>query len=290
MPELPEVETIKRDLERKVKGRRIEKVKIFEPRLVRKPGLKRFKKMVEKRRIESIQRRGKYLIFDLNSDTKMVIHLKMSGALLLTPLELGYGRHTRAVFFLDDGQQLLFDDTRKFGELYAVSKLSDVPGLFKLGPEPLKRNFSLKSFRALLSDRNAKIKPLLLDQSFLAGLGNIYVNEVLHRAEIHPERIAKTLNQDEIIRLHRSIKRVLKEAIQGRGTSIDRFYRDASGKPGFFREKLEVYGREGEECLSCGSVIERSNLGGRGTFFCPQCQNIDFYHKEHKVHKDKSLC
>lgn len=272
MPELPEVETICRGLEGSIIGARIEKVRLLAPVLVRNGDPGRFRRKVQGKRIEAVARRGKYLIVRFDSGDHLVIHLKMSGSLLLVDGKKRREKTTRAIFSLDDGRKLLFNDTRKFGELYAVSHPSDVSGIARLGPEPLSAQFTLGCFRKMLERRTSKIKPLLMDQTFIAGIGNIYANESLHLAQIHPERKASSFTPAEVAGLYRMLRKVLRRAIRLQGTSFDSFYRDASGRPGRFAEELAVYGRDGEECARCGSEINRSEVGGRGTFYCPECQ------------------
>jgi formamidopyrimidine-DNA glycosylase len=227
---------------------------------------------MEGRRIESVSRRGKYLVLRLHGNRHLVVHLKMSGSLVLKNQGERPEPAARAIFALADGRRLCFNDTRKFGELHAVRDPRDIPGFARLGPEPLASGFSKVELRRRLKGRRSRIKALLLDQRFLAGVGNIYASEALHVAGIRPGRRACSLSRREAEALYRSLRRVLRRAIELQGTSIDGFYRDASGRPGRFSEELAVYGRVGEECHSCGTVIRKISLGGRGTFFCPCCQ------------------
>jgi len=181
--------------------------------------------------------------------------------------------YTRVLFHLDGGKQLRFVDIRKFGRVYLVEadRLQDFPKIAQLGPEPLEEAFTLPSFRALVKRRTGRIKPLLMNQGFLAGMGNIYVDEALFRARIHPLRQSSTLTAPAIRRLHDAIRDVLEESIANRGSSIDD-YRDPSGQKGYHHVYLRVYGRDGQPCHVCGRVIQKMVVGGRGTHFCPRCQ------------------
>lgn len=280
MPELPEVETIKRGLYRRLRGKVIRRVIISpDPKgsrvLRRYPSRRRFVGKVTGRKIVTIKRRAKYLLFCLDSGETMIIHLGMSGQLLLRPLRSASPQHTRIVFTIADGGDLFFVDPRKFGEVYLYSRAEGdtVIDPFSLGPEPLGKSFTPEVLERKLHDRRSPIKVALLDQKLIAGLGNIYTDESLFRARIHPEKVSSYLTEKEIKLLHKSIREVLREAISLQGTSAaDRQYVDSEGALGKFQTRLKVYQRKGEECLCCGAVIETIKLGGRTTHFCPRCQ------------------
>ncbi|MFQ5593182.1 MAG: DNA-formamidopyrimidine glycosylase [Anaerolineae bacterium] len=265
MPELPEVENYKRDLNQILAGRRITAVHVGWPNQVGAPSVDELARRLTDQIIESVGRRGKYLLFRLSSGDTLLIHLKMSGRLHIKPASSPPDPHTHVVFMLAGGDELRFHDPRKFGRVYLVGSPDDV--LDKLGPEPLDKDFTVEQFTALLTNRRGRLKPLLLNQAFLAGLGNIYADEVLHVAGLHPLRTADTLTSDEVERLHLAIQSTLRQAIQHQGTSFDQVY-----PPGTYQEFLQVYGRVGEPCRRCGTPIERIVVGQRGTHVCSKCQ------------------
>ena len=270
MPELPEVETIARELRVRLIGRTITGAEIRWARSIATPSPAEFEQRVIGRTVQAIGRRGKFLLLHLSGGATLLVHLRMSGQLLLAPRLSPSEKHVRVVLTLDDGSTLRFQDQRKFGRMWLVRDPQVVLG--GLGPEPLAKDFTLDVFVRLIERRSGMLKPLLLNQSFLAGLGNIYADEALFRARLHPRRKANSLNEDEIARLYRAIRQVLGEAISGRGTTFDGVYRRVNGDSGGFQESLLVYGRTGEPCRECGTSIERIVLGGRGTHFCPHCQ------------------
>jgi formamidopyrimidine-DNA glycosylase len=270
MPELPEVETVVRGLREPLIGRTITGAMVDWPRVVAFPPADEFEMYIVGRLIASVARRGKYVVVELDHGS-LLIHLKMSGQLRIGPGGEPPDRHTRVLFDLDDGQQLRFQDARKFGRVYLVDDPAQVTG--GLGPEPLAADFTLDGFRRLLARRSGRLKPLLLNQAFLAGLGNIYADEALFAAQLHPLRQADSLLPEEQARLYESIRAVLNRAIAGRGTTLDdRGYTDADGRVGTYQEQIAVYGRKGESCLQCGALIERIVIGGRSSHFCPCCQ------------------
>ncbi|MZP29872.1 DNA-formamidopyrimidine glycosylase [Heliobacterium undosum] len=276
MPELPEVETVRRSLAGRITGLTIEKVELRLPKIaIALPGTL-FTDALGGRRIIELGRRGKYLLLHLDGDETLVIHLRMTGRLIhLRPEERGAPEpaHTHAVFFLDDGSLLRYTDVRQFGTLtlMATAAALQQPGKGRLGPEPLAEDFSFPDFRNALAKRKTKLKPLLLDQSFLAGLGNIYADEALARAGLHPDRTADALDDEESRRLYDCIRTVLQEGIDAKGTSF-RDYVDGEGRKGEFQEKLWAYGRERNPCRRCGGEIVREKRAGRSTHFCPRCQ------------------
>ena len=274
MPELPEVETIRQDLARHVVGRRIAGVELLWPGVVDRPEPDDFTRDLVGRRIEAAERRGKYLLFRLDGGGYLVVHLRMTGRLRWRPAGSERHRHLRAVLALDDRHELQFEDQRKFGRLYLApddAGLSQV--LAKVGPEPLVPGFTREAFRDLLKNRRAQLKPLLLDQRFLAGLGNIYVDEALYRAHLHPLRRSDTLSPAEVDRLYDGIVNALRQGIQNRGTTLSA-YRDAWGTAGRNQERLLVFRQEGKPCPECGTPIANTRVAGRGTHFCPTCQQL----------------
>ena len=273
MPELPEVETIRRGLEQKVRGKKIERVIIRNGRSVKTPSSSEFFQKIEGKVFCQMHRRGKYLILGLDSGDTLVLHLGMTGRLIYSRSREEIA-HSRVVFLLENGTQLSFADVRGFGGLWCVphEKFEEVvPTLAKLGPEPLGRSFTLEKFKQLLKGKKGKIKSLLMDQNFIAGVGNIYAQEALFLSGIHPTRSPSFLLDQEIEKLHHNLLNVLKEAILRGGSSVNN-YVDLDGMEGNYAPLLRVYRRAGSNCLDCGQVIERMEVGGRGTYFCPRCQ------------------
>jgi len=262
MPELPEVETIRQDVLPFVRGREIKKVEIIDPRNIKGITPSLFVKKVVGEKIVDLERRAKYLLFKLASGKYLVIHLGMTGRLLFAPDD-----YVKVIFHLSGKRALYFSDARLFGKIRFYSHYPEL----KLGPEPLQEDFTVPQFRQMLKQRKIAIKQLLLDQKFISGVGNIYANEALFRAGIHPRRPANSLNDLEVKKLYKAIKQVLFEAIKYRGTS-DSWYVDAKGKKGGFQFRLKVYGRKDEPCFGCKSKVQRIALGQRGTYYCPKCQ------------------
>ncbi len=264
MPELPEVETVRRRLESSLKGRKITRVTVHWPRTVERPSKVEFERSLPGHTIKSVKRRGKYLVIELAPCAYLLAHLRMSGDLIIGKPGTLVSRWVRAEIELDKKISLQFDDTRKFGKLYLVKQATEVIG--KLGPEPLDPGFTEQNFYSNLHQKKGAIKPLLLNQSFLAGLGNIYVVEALWRAKIHPLKPANRVSETASNLLFRSIRRILNEAIESSGTDIGDGVWDAGGY------RTRVYGREGRPCQRCKSLIKRIVVGQRGTEFCPSCQ------------------
>lgn len=270
MPELPEVETVVRDLHRSLVGRIITSVTVRWPRTIAYPAVDEFEESLVGQQVMSVGRRGKYVVVGLNRGY-LLIHLKMSGRLQIVPAYEPLDSHTHTTFDLDDGKQLRFRDVRKFGRVYLVDDPAQVTA--GLGPEPLAGEFTVEDFSRLLARRSGRLKSLLLNQAFLAGLGNIYADESLFVARLHPLRRADTLSFDEQTDLYEAIRTVLTQAIEGRGTTLDdQGYVDARGEAGAYQAQIQVYGRRGEPCPLCHTAIERIVVGGRSTHFCPQCQ------------------
>ena len=273
MPELPEVETVKNTLEKNLAGLTITGVNIEMPKIIREPDLAEFIAGVTGKKITRLGRRGKYLLVYLSGGGVLVVHLRMTGRLVYARPEDPPPRHTHVVFHLSDGNELRFADMRQFGRILLAQtrQLEQVKGLKDLGPEPLGHDFSREFLRRELKRKRVRLKSLLLDQTFIAGIGNIYADEALHRSRIHPERIARTLSTREIASLYRSIIEVLQEGIANRGTSM-RDYVDGDGREGNYQELLRVYNREGQPCRYCGTAIARIKVGGRSSYFCTACQ------------------
>lgn len=271
MPELPEVETFARILRDgstqnpSILGLTILHAEILWPKSLAIPDLERFQEQVRNQRVESIQRRGKFLIFQLTTRT-LLIHLRMSGDLIAfnNPME-DVPTHTRMILHFDNQSRLVFNDPRKFGRIWLVDHPDQVTG--SLGPEPLDASLTDEEFHARLLRVRRQIKPLLLDQHFLAGVGNIYSDEALHLAKIHPLRVSNTLTVDESMRLLAAIRQVLTKGIEQNGASIDWVYRG-----GDFQNHFRVYGRTGERCPVCDTIIEHFRVGQRSTHYCPICQ------------------
>lgn len=232
------------------------------------PSPAEFRCLLPGQRIEGVERRGKFVVLRL-SGYDLLIHLRMTGQLLVVaPGEHCGPRHLRVALALS-GKRLLFNDTRKFGRMYLVRDRCQVLG--SLGPEPLASDFTPERLGEQLGGRRVPIKSLLLNQRLLAGVGNIYADETLHIAGIAPQRQACTLNREEIIALHSGLREALQRAIHNRGTTLSD-YRDAQGREGGHREHLRVYGRAGQPCLRCGAPIQRDRIGGRSSYYCAACQ------------------
>jgi formamidopyrimidine-DNA glycosylase len=272
MPELPEVETIKNELMPHIRGRRITGVSLYWEGIVKKPSLEEFRRRLIGQQITGLRRRGKYLIFSLGSGEALIIHLKMTGSLLLNHTSDEPAKHIRAVLHLDNGSEIRFRDPRKFGAMWLVKDVSGVVG--KLGPEPLEADFTARVLAERLGKRKAPIKPLLLDQHFVAGIGNMYADEALYDAKIHPLRPASSLSREEIARLHKATQQILRAAIGNKGASVENYFRPG-GELGTAHFQFRVaHGLGGKFCLRCGTPIERIVVRNRGTYFCPKCQPL----------------
>jgi formamidopyrimidine-DNA glycosylase len=270
MPELPEVETIKRELGKTIINKKIVDVVVNNTKVVRGISEKKFIQELKNVRIKNIIRKGKLLIFKFWSrQTRLpkflTIHLKMTGQLIFP----GNGRTSRVSFKLSDGKILDFNDSRLFGELRIVDHWQDLKFIQELGPEPF--DLDTGKFSQMLERKKTKIKILLMDQKFISGIGNLYANEALFRAKIDPRRPANSLSDKERGLLFKEIKNTLAEAIRYKGSSVDQ-YVQVSGKPGNYVQFHKVYDREGGKCFRCNGIIKRINLGSRGTYFCPVCQ------------------
>lgn len=273
MPELPEVETVRRSLLKKIIGKQVKGVNLADPFLVKHPSPEEFQDYLPGEKFKTIERRGKYLLLQFESANILLVHLRMTGQLLYVSAEAEEYKHTRVAFELTDKKQLRFVDVRGFGTMHYFNPEEVVlfTGLNKLGPDPTSEEFKLEWWLEKLKTKKTKIKPLLLDQTFISGLGNIYTDECLFRARINPSCPANYLSKQQAIDLYGSIKKVLAEGIEQRGTTISD-YLDAEGKKGNFQNYLRVYGQQGLPCSHCGEEIVRIKLGGRSTYFCPNCQ------------------
>lgn len=270
MPELPEVETIVRQLRaRGVEGRTILSVKVGWTRMVEPLSAASFSKQIRGTTIDQISRVGKWMMFSLSSGKTIMIHLRMSGS-----FSMEKGGHDRIVLKLSDGLNLYYRDTRKFGRWRLVDDPQEILG--KLGPDALSRRFTRSYFHDVLGKRHRMIKPLILDQSIVAGLGNIYADEALWEAKIHPERRSDSLTDAELEKLFIAIKHVLNIGVKNRGTSLGdgkMNYRDVEGQSGGHREMVKAYGRSGKPCERCGTRLKKNVVSQRGTTFCPDCQS-----------------
>lgn len=266
MPELPEVETIRRALDRELAGRTLRSLAIYEPRLLQNASEQEFKRALVGRRLERVGRRAKFLLFDFGRYTA-ILHLRMTGWLTLQPIGC-----PRFIFEFNSDKTLYFQDTRRFATLHLArsDRVHKLPPLARLGIEPFRKDYTLKNFLKLLQT-DQEIKRLLLAQNRIAGVGNIYACEALFASKIHPQRPAKSLSQSEAKKLFAQIKKILERAIAEQGTTVST-YRQLGGASGNFQNLLLVYDREGEPCAQCKTPIVRIAQGGRGTYFCPTCQ------------------
>ncbi|WP_085523128.1 DNA-formamidopyrimidine glycosylase [Tuberibacillus sp. Marseille-P3662] len=273
MPELPEVETVKNTLKQLVVGKTISDVSVRWPKMVKHPAdVQAFQTLLTGQTIHDINRRGKFLRFDLD-DVALVSHLRMEGKYSLTDTPVPTDQHTHVIFKFTDGTALQYNDVRKFGtmHLYDKGKELQFPPLADLGPEPLEDDFTANHLDDVFRRTTRLIKPVLLDQKAVVGLGNIYVDEALFRAGIHPGSEAKAIPFAQMNDLVLAIRSTLGEAIAAGGSSI-RSYLNGHGEMGMFQQRLYVYAREDQPCKQCGTPIEKIKLGGRGTHFCPNCQ------------------
>jgi len=272
VPELPEVETIVRHLRVALKGLRIVSVDVYLPKVLASPDIVSLQTTLPGKAFLELERRGKYIIAHLAGGAALVVHLRMSGQLVYEPEGGPLPKHTHIVWRLNRGR-LRFTDPRQFGRVWLVpaDRLQLVPGLRDLGAEPLDSTFRLETLAKALSGRKRSVKAVLLDQTLIAGLGNIYTDEALHRAQIHPVRPAGSLTARETRALYQAIREVLQEGIAYGGTSV-RDYVDGTGQEGSYQNLLRVYGRNHQACPRCGQPIARIKVGGRGTYFCPHCQ------------------
>ncbi|MBU2008619.1 MAG: DNA-formamidopyrimidine glycosylase [Chloroflexi bacterium] len=268
MPELPEVETIKEGLRPRLAGQRITAVEVLRAGAVKAPHAEDFCRGLAGNRILRVERRGKYLLFPLEDGRYLIVHLRMTGVLIWDGGDVPY---VSVRFYLEGGHRLVFQDRRRLGALWLVADTNTVVG--GLGPEPLGPEFTLEAFRERLRKRSAPVKALLLDQHFLAGLGNMYADEALFQARVHPLKKAQALSQAGTAGLHRAIKEVLSRGIALKGASVDT-YRLPDGGKGGAHLVFQVAHRRGLPCPVCSTLIQRISLRGRGAYFCPSCQGL----------------
>jgi formamidopyrimidine-DNA glycosylase len=273
VPELPEVETIVADLRPHLAGRTIVRCELLFPTIVRHPEPEVFIDGIAGRQIAGVRRRGKYILIDLEHELLLIVHLGMTGQLRLVDADAPLEKHTHAVFTLDDGRHLRYRDPRRFGRLLLGTEQSLLSSkkFPRLGPEPIDPAFAADELYRRLRKRRTSLKAVLLDQGAIAGVGNIYADESLHRARLRPDRLAGSLSRKSAQRLHESLRVSLLMAIKNRGSSVDT-YRDAWGEIGGQQEKLLVYGRAGEPCFTCGRPLAMIRIAGRSTVFCRRCQ------------------
>jgi formamidopyrimidine-DNA glycosylase len=273
MPELPEVETVRARLEPRLVGRRLEHVEILDPRLTRPVDPAGVAAQLEGERIAALGRRGKYLVVRFESGLVLLVHLRMTGQLLHANGSLPADDvHRRAVVRLDDGSDVIYRDVRRFGT-WQLLEGDDLEAYLaeRVGGEPLARSFTSRQLAEVLAGRRAPVKAALLDQRRVAGVGNIYADEALWRAQVHPLRPAGELTEEEIKALHRGIRLALRAGIARQGATLNN-YRTPDGSPGSMQHEFKVYGRAGEPCDRCGTPIEKIRAAGRGTWYCPHCQ------------------
>lgn len=290
MPELPEVETIVNDLKKKIIGRKIKSVWFDAPKLIKSPKPLIFQKQIQGLKIIDVKRRAKNILIYLSDNKVILIHQKMTGHLLYgkwrleknKPQSLMKGatqekvnNYIHIIFYLDNGWQLALSDLRKFAKVLLGDKqdIENLSEIKDLGPEPLERNFTFEKFKEIISSKSGKIKQVLMDPYVIAGIGNIYSDDILWQAKVHPFRPAKSLSTGELKAIFKAMKEILAQAIKLRGTSISD-YRDLSGERGYYSQKRRVYQREGEKCYRCKNLIKRVKMGGRSAHFCPKCQRI----------------
>jgi formamidopyrimidine-DNA glycosylase len=277
MPELPEVETIARDLNAVgIVGKTIADARVFWKRVIAEPSAAEFCRSITQKRVAGVRRRGKFLVFDLAEGASLLIHLRMSGRLHWVPQQSARERHEHVVLGFADGSELRFHDTRKFGRMYLTPEAETILG--RLGPEPLDPAFTVELLQTLMKSRQRQLKPLLLDQSVIAGLGNIYVDEALWEARLHPRQPSDTLSRRKIAALHSAIQTVLQRGLKNLGTSL------GTGKANFYsvgrrrgqnRDALRVFRRTEEPCPRCAAKIQRIIVGQRSTHICPKCQVVN---------------
>ena len=273
MPELPEVETIKRILEGQLKNQKICSVEIKNPQIIAHPSENEFIKLLTGRKINSMGRRGKFLIINLENNDRIILHLRMTGQLLVAPKNYEVEKHTHLIAKLSGGNEVRYIDVRRFGRFWYLMKneKDDFTGIAKLGAEPCDKNLTAEYLKEKLSHKKKTIKELLLDQSIVAGIGNIYSDEILFAAKIFPGKSGLNLCDEDYEKLSQKIPEIIKWGIEANKMSAEEYF---SGKGKDYRNMplLKIYGREGKACINCGTAIEKVTLGGRSSCFCPECQ------------------
>ncbi len=275
MPELPEVETIRRTLEKLVLNKEIEDVTIYWPKIVKQPDdPEHFRMLLSGESIERIGRRGKFLLFYLNHYV-LISHLRMEGKYRVVPKSKEKDKHTHVIFHFTDGTELRYNDVRKFGTMhvYKIGEEMTKAPLKSVGPDPFEEAYTFDYVKERLKRTTRMIKAALLDQTIISGLGNIYVDEVLFLSKIHPEKRAHLLSEDEVKRIYENVRIVLEEAVRLGGTTI-RSYLNGLGEMGMFQQRLYAYGQTGKPCQHCQTEIVKIKVAGRGTHICPTCQTL----------------
>ena len=275
MPELPEVETVRKGLELKVLGRIIKDVRIYYDGIIEYPSVLEFKNKIKNQKINSIKRYGKWLIFVLD-DYYLLSHLRMEGKYNIRSNDDEIDKHEHVVFILDDDMELRYKDVRKFGKMHLIRKddIDKKGPLVELGLEPWEKKLTINYLRDKYSKKRLPIKSVLLDQSIIVGIGNIYADEILFLSGINPLVRAKDLSDDKLDRIIKNTKLVLEKAIEEGGTTI-RSYSSVNGIHGMFQQELNVHTKEGSKCPRCGNIIKKIKVGGRGTYYCDKCQLFD---------------
>lgn len=275
MPELPEVETIKRVIEPQIQGLTIENVTVKRPEVTAYPTADEFCKLLAGQTVSHMARRGKFLVIQLNSNDRIILHLRMTGCLLLTPADYPEEKHTHVIFRLNNGKELRFSDTRRFGRLWLLKndEADTYSGIEKLGTEPLDKLLAAEYLKALLGKRKKAVKECLLDQSVIAGIGNIYSDEILFTAGIYPARPANSLNMEEWERLAAAIPERISYFIEVNRITPEE-YLETKGQDYRNTPFLQVYGQEGKPCPKCGEMLCRIVVGGRSSVYCPACQKV----------------
>lgn len=274
MPELPEVETVRKVLKKRVVGKTITDIDVYVEKIIKQPSLISFIDNLSGQAITDVRRRGKYLFIDTTNYT-LVSHLRMEGKYFFQEEKLEHTKHDCVVFNFSDDTALIYNDTRRFGtmELVTLHGESELKGIAKLGVEPNEEKLTVEYIKSHIGRKNTKIKLFLLDQTTITGLGNIYVDEVLYKAKIHPETPITHLDDDDLKNIIKYTNSIITKAINSGGTTVKTFSIDGV-VDGKFQLELEMYGRKGEECYTCNTKIEKIKVGGRGTCFCPRCQEI----------------
>lgn len=284
MPELPEVQTIVTGLNTKLKGHKIQKIWTDWPKSF-DPSVAAVGKNVIGKKVLCVRRRAKNILIDFVGDKTLLVHLKMTGHLLYrendwkkkadkdSPFHDPFNQFIRTIFYLDKNIELAFSDLRRFGEIkmFKTSDEGKIPRLMKLGPEPLDKSFTLKKLNERLQNKKSLLKSVLLDQNVVSGIGNIYADEILWEAKLNPKKSVDSLSKIQKEKLYKSIKKILKKAVELRGTSISD-YRDAFGEKGSYQKVRKVYKRDGENCYRCKTKLNRTKVSNRGTTYCPKCQ------------------
>ena len=275
MPELPEVETVRRTLNQLVAGKKIERVTVNLARIIQRPDdIEQFAFRLAGHTIVSVERRGKFLRILLDG-LVLVSHLRMEGRYGVYAKDDPVEKHTHVIFHFEDGTELRYKDVRQFGTMHLFEPGEELllPPLAKLGLEPLDESFTIDKFKAVISTKKSKIKSVLLNQAYVVGIGNIYVDESLFKAGIHPETAASALTDAQLEKLYVSIIQTLAESVEAGGSSI-KSYVNGQGEMGMFQHQLQVYGNQAKPCPVCSTIIEKTVVGGRGTHYCPKCQSM----------------